>query len=113
MVDQPSQQTDLDVEIDRERVIVDKASLMELFRVCSVPACGSVIDPDNVTFYTQGAGMTVTATCLEHNHTKSWSSCSSVGEGREKVFSLNILLAAYTLFCGLNISQVGISFILL
>ena len=91
----------------KERVIVDKAALLKLFRVCSVPACGSVVDPDHVTVHTVGAGMTVTATCLQHQHETTWTSSSTVCEGRKKLFVINILLASYTLFCGLNISQVS------
>ena len=79
---------------------------MDLFRVCNTPNCGSIVDSDDTKVTTAGANITVTATCLENQHTQTWSSSSSVGEGHKRIFIVNILLAAYTLFCGLNISQV-------
>ena len=79
---------------------------MKLFQVCSSPGCGSIVDSDNITVHTKGAAMTVISTCLENNHTVTWSSSATVGEGRERTFTINILLATYTLFCGLNVSQV-------
>ena len=102
------QHANFEPEIWEERVIVDRPLLMQLFRVCSVPGCGSVVDPDDVIIRTQGAAMTVKAHCLNHNHTTTWSSSRTVGEGREVTYVINILLAAYTLFCGLNLSQVDL-----
>jgi hypothetical protein len=97
----------LDIEVCKERVIVEKEALLKLFKVCSFPSCGSVVDPDDVTVHTVGAAITVTATCLQNNHEQTWSSSNTVGEGRNKMFTINVLLAAFTLFCGLNISQVS------
>ena len=96
----------LDMEVMIERVLVDKPAILILFRVCSIQGCGAPIDPEDVIVHTDGAAMTVKATCLEH-HEISWKSCNTVGEGHSKIFVVNILLSAYTLFCGLNISQVG------
>ena len=96
----------LDKEVLTERVLVDKPAILNLFRVCSIQGCGAPIDPEDVIAHTDGAAMTVKATCLE-NHEISWKSCNTVGEGHSKIFVVNILLSAYTLFCGLNISQVG------
>ena len=95
-----------DQEVFTERIIVDKPAILDLFRVCSTQGCGAVIDPGDIVVHTYGAAMTVRATCLEHHET-FWKSSNSVGVGRNKIFAVNILLAAYTLFCGLNISQVG------
>ena len=95
----------LDKDVLIERIIVDRPALLSLFRVCSTQGCGALIDPGDVVVHTHGAAMTVRATCLE-NHEMFWKSSSIVGEGRKQIFVVNILLAAYTLFCGLNISQV-------
>lgn len=97
----------LDIEVCKERVIVEKEALLKLFQVCSFHSCGSVVDPDDVTVHMVGAAITVTATCLQNNHEQTWSSSRTVGEGRNKMFTINVLLAAFTLFCGLNISQVS------
>lgn len=91
--------------VNEERVIVDKACLMKLFRVCSEPLCGAIVDPEDVKTIHVGAALKIHATCL-NNHIQKWASSSSVLEGQKEAFTINILLAAYTLFCGLNISQV-------
>ena len=89
-----------------DRFIVDKSSLLQLFRFCSVEGCGSIIDQEDITFHEVGAAVVVKYTCLQH-HEQSWSSSSSVGEGHNKLYVINILLASFTLFCGLNLSQVS------
>ena len=73
--------------------------------MCSIQGCGAPIDLSDVIAHTEGAAMIVKATCLEHHET-SWKSCNAVGEGHNKIYVVNILLAAYTLLCALNISQV-------
>ena len=103
---------DIEKDIVTERFIVDKASLQKLFHFCTVENCGSIIDPSDVTFHKVGAAVIVKSTCL-NNHTQSWSSSNSVGEGHHRLFIINVLLAAYTLFCGLNISQVGLNMCIL
>ena len=95
----------LDKDVNEERFLVEKSALLSMFRVCSVPGCGTVIDSEDVTVHTVGAAVIVKATCLQH-HDLTWSSSSTVGDGHKKVFIINILLAAFTLFCGLNVSQV-------
>ena len=100
----------LEVGIKTERIVVDKPSLLELFRVCSEPHCGSIIDQEDVSIITVGAAITVKTTCLQNHHQQTWSSSTTVGEGHKRQFVINILLAAYTLFCGLNISQVSLYF---
>ena len=95
---------DLVAEMMTDRFIVEKTALVRLFRFCSVENCRSLIDPEDVTFHKKGAAVVVKYTCLNH-HDQSWSSSSSVGEGHHRFFVINILLAAFTLFCGLNISQ--------
>ena len=97
---------DLEPGVKTGRIIVDKSSLLQLFRVCSEPNCGALVDLSEVELTETGAAVNVKATCLK-NHVQNWSSSSSVGEGHKKMFTINILLAAYTLFCGLNISQVS------
>ena len=97
---------DLEPGVNTGRYLVDKSSLLQLFRVCNKPNCGALVDPTEVQLIETGAAINVKATCLE-NHDQEWSSSSSVGEGHKKMFTINILLAAYTLFCGLNISQVS------
>ena len=99
---------DLETDILTERFIVDKTSLQKLFHFCSVENCGSIIDPSDVTFHKVGAAVIVKSTCL-NNHSQSWSSSNSVGESHHRLFIINVLLAAYTLFCGLNISQVRLN----
>ena len=79
---------------------------MQLFKVCSIPQCGSIIDPEDVSSRTVGAAVIVNATCL-NNHAQTWSSSNLIGEGHERMYAINILLAAFTLFCGLNVSQVS------
>ena len=64
------------------------------------------MDPADVQFHTVGAAMTVKSLCLTNQHQQTWSSSATVAEGRKRLFVINILLAAYTLFCGLNISEV-------
>eukprot|EP00092_Neocalanus_flemingeri_P108804 GFUD01139746.1.p1 GENE.GFUD01139746.1~~GFUD01139746.1.p1 ORF type:complete len:185 (-),score=33.68 GFUD01139746.1:98-652(-) len=96
---------DLEPGVKTERLIVDKPLLMKLFQVCSEPSCGALIDPEEVKISEVGAAVTIHATCL-NNHNTNWSSSDAVGEGHKKTFTINILLACYTLFCGLNISQV-------
>ena len=93
--------------IKTERIVVDKPSILELFRVCSEPHCGSIIDQEDVLILTVGAAVTVKTACLQNHHQQTWSSSTAVGEGHKRQFVINILLAAYTLFCGLNISQVS------
>ena len=89
-----------------DRFIVDKSALLQLFRFCSVEGCGSIIDQEDITFHEVGAAVVVKCTCLQ-NHEQSWSSSSSVGEGHHQLYVINILLASFTLFCGLNMSQVS------
>ena len=96
----------LDQDVLTERIVVDRPALLGLFRVCSIQGCGAPIDPGDVVVHAHGAAVTVRATCLEH-HEVFWKSSNTVGHGRNQIFVVNILLAAYTLFCGLNISQVG------
>ena len=93
-----------------ERVIVEKSELLKLFQVCSHPNCGGLVDSDEIKVIEIGAAVKVKTTCLK-NHVLEWSSSSAVGEGENKWYTINILLAAYTLFCGLNISQVKDSYI--
>lgn len=95
----------LDEGIKEKRYIVDKSALLKLFKVCPEPKCGSVIDPDDIIVRSEGAAVIVKGICL-NNHDFSWASSLTAGEGREKMYIINILLAAFTLFCGLNISQV-------
>ena len=88
-----------------KRVICETDLLLYLFTVCKVPLCGSLIDRDNVKVYQKGAAITVNTTC-NNSHQSSWSSSKKVGEGRKKSNVINIEMAAYTLFSGLNITQV-------
>ena len=67
----------LDKEVLTERVLVDKAAILNLFRVCSIQGCGAPIDPVDVSARTDGAAMTVKATCLEHHET-TWKSCNTL-----------------------------------
>ena len=101
------EENNLEMGIKIDRVIVDKPALLELFKVCSVPNCGSIVDPADVQIHTVGAAITVKSVCLQNQHQQKWSSSATVAEGRKRLFVINILLAAYTLLCGLNISEVG------
>ena len=86
---------------------MEKSRLLQLFKVCSEPNCGAMIDPADVKVSEFGAAVKVTAMCLQ-NHPQEWSSSSSVGEGHKKTYTINIVMAAFTLFCGLNITQVKV-----
>ena len=105
----PVEEDTLEIGVKIDRVLVDKPALLDLFRVCSVPNCGSIVNPADVHINTVGAAMTVKSECLQNNHQQTWSSSATVAEGRKRLFVINILLAAYTLLCGLNISEVSIA----
>jgi len=90
---------------NKKRVIVEKDLLLKLFQVCNVPGCGSLVDEDDIKMTTLAAAVSVTATCC-NSHTYHWSTSTKVGEGKKQKFLINVLLASYTLLCGLNISQV-------
>lgn len=98
-------QEDSNPEIKSKRVIVDETCLLQLFKVCQEPMCGSSIDVDDLKIIEVGAALKVAGVCLNGHHF-TWESSQSLLEGRRKVYTINILMAAYTLFCGLNISQV-------
>ena len=96
----------LEKEVYDERLIVEKKSLLKLFEVCSTVGCGSLVDSEEIKFVKVGGAFKVKTTCL-NNHVNHFASSSSIGDGKEKIFVINILLAAYTLFCGLNFSRVA------
>ena len=87
-------------------MIVEKELLRDLFTVCNHPGCGCVIDRDDILMSTIGAAIIITVTC-DNSHNLKWSSSGKVGEGKKRMFLINILLASYVLLCGLNISQVS------
>ena len=89
-----------------KRVIVEKELLLNLFTVCNHPGCGCAIDRDDVQMCTVGAAIIITATC-DNSHTFKWSSSTKVGDGKKRMFLINILLASYVVLCGLNIAQVS------
>ena len=93
-----------------KRIIVETDLLLELFSVCKHPGCGSAIDRDNIQVKTTGAAVGINATC-NNSHENTWSSSSKVGEGKKQSNLINIEMAAYTLFSGLNISQVSLNII--
>ena len=101
---------ELEAEVYDERLIVEKKSLMKLLCVCSTLGCGSLVDSDDIKFVKVGGAFKVKSTCL-NNHVNHFESSSSIRDGKEKIFVINILLAAYTLFCGLNFSRVSMSHI--
>ena len=83
--------------------------------------CGDGIDPGNVETYQKGACLFVTGTCNSHHSFKvnnseniqksvnmifQWSSSPMKGEGHSETPAINILLAAYTLTCGMHVDQV-------
>ena len=92
--------------MEKKRVITETELLLDLFRVCNVVGCGSITDRDDIKLSTVGAAVIIEATCL-NNHTYKWSSSPKVGCGRKQMFLINILLATYSLVCGLDIGQVG------
>ena len=96
----------LEKEVYDERLIVEKKSLLKLFEVCSTVGCGSLVDSEEIKFVKVGGAFKVKTTCL-NNHVNHFASSSSIGDGKEKIFVINILLAAYMLFCGLNFSRVA------
>ena len=79
---------------------------MELFSTCNHPGCGIGVEREDIRITTVGAAMNVTATCMR-NHVYKWSTSSTVGEGKRQKYLINILLAAYSLLCGLNFGQVS------
>ena len=88
-----------------KRVIVEKDLLLNLFTVCNHPGCGSFIDRDDVQVITKGAAVSIRTICANF-HEYKWDSSSKVGESNKQMFLINILLAAYVVLCGLDISQV-------
>ena len=91
-----------------KRVIVEKDLLLNLFTVCNHPGCGTLIDRDDIQVITKGAAVSIRAIC-SNSHENKWDSSSKVGESKKQMFLINILLAAYVVLCGLDISQVLIS----
>ena len=91
--------------MDAPKAIVFMSCLMQLFSMCQVSECGSAIDPENIKVVQHGAVVVVRYTCNKH-HTGEWCSSPALGEGKNKVWVLNALLATYSLTCGLHISQV-------
>ena len=83
------------------------SSLLQLFSVCHTPGCSSSVDPSNREIKEHGAAIVVKYTCNNH-HSGEWSSSPTVGLGKSKVWTLNVLLATYSLVCGLHISQVSL-----
>ena len=88
-----------------KRVIVEKDLLINLFKVCKTPGCGSVIDRDDIQVTTKGAAVSIRAICSK-SHEHKWDSSSKVGESKKQMFLINIILAVYVVLCGLDISQV-------
>ena len=95
--------------LEAPKAIVFISCLLSLFRVCSVPSCHSAIDAENVHVHDVGAVVTVKWSC-NANHCGEWHSSPYVGTGRSKVGVLNIMLATYSLTCGLHITQVWIAY---
>ena len=89
-----------------KRVIVEKELLLDLFTVCNHPGCGCTIDRDDVQMSTVGAAIIITVTC-DNSHNFKWRSSAKVGDGKKRMFLINILLASYVVLCGLNIAQVS------
>ena len=81
--------------------------LKNLFSVCRHPGCGSAIDQDNIRVKTTGAAIRMDGVC-NNSHDNTWSSSKKVGEGKKQYNVVNVEMAAYTLFTGLNISQVNL-----
>ena len=95
----------LSAHLKADKVIVFLSCLMNLFAICQHSGCGSAIDPTNRGVVEHGAVMVVHYTC-NSNHCGQWSSSPAVGQGKGRVWVLNTVLAAYSLTCGLHISQV-------
>ena len=105
-MDDNSDDEEIEPEVHEERFIVEKSAFMEMFKVCNTLGCGAMIDPDDVQLKKIGGAVKVTGTCL-NNHKNIFKSSRSTHEGNKEIFVINILLAAYTLFCGLNFSHVS------
>ena len=102
---QPSQQSD----IEAKKAIVFLPSLLELFSVCRVGACGSGVDEENITVTANGAMLRVQCLC-NNNHQTSWDSGPMIGSGNQEVAVINILISVYCLTIGINIQQVRLIF---
>ena len=63
------------------------------------------MDRSNINILSIGAAVRVKVLC-NASHDFTWDSSSQVGEGKKKCFIINLYLAMFTLFTGLNISQV-------
>ena len=87
------------------KAIVFISSLLQLFSTCQVYGCQSAVDPANIEVRDIGAVIVIKYTCNE-NHSGEWCSSPFIGEGKNRVGVLNVLLATYSLTCGLHISQV-------
>ena len=64
-----------------------------------------MVDRDDVRIISSGAAVTVHAKCLDY-HNFVWSSSSKVGEAKQQMFLINIIMAVFIVLCGLDISQV-------
>jgi hypothetical protein len=75
----------------KKRVIVEEEQLLQLFKICRQPNCGSAIDPTEIKLCRTGAALQITATC-NNSHVEKWSSSSTIGAGHSKLFVINLLL---------------------
>ena len=91
--------------ISAEKAIVFLPSLLELFEVCRLPGCGGYCDPDNRKITYSGAMVSVTVTCNSGHHF-NWKSSPTVGQGKNQVSAINVLLGTYGYLCGINVKKV-------
>ena len=91
--------------IEAPKALVFISCLRQLFTKCGEDNCNSAIDPDNVHIRRIGAVAVVNYEC-NSGHCGEWSSSPYIGQKKEKVGVMNLLLASSILTCGLQISQV-------
>ena len=64
-----------------------------------------MVDRDDIKVTSIGAEVTVQSLCADSYHF-IWNSSAKVGESMHQMFLINIIMAAYIVLCGLDISQV-------
>ena len=81
-------------------------SLLQLFSICRTVNCGSCVEQDNINVVSNGAMISVKTLCNNH-HEMVWESSPCMGEGKQRVAVINVLLSSFTLLTGLHLKQVN------
>lgn len=91
--------------IETPKAIVFVPALLDAFKICREPNCGSYVEKENMKCKTVGASISIECLC-NNNHFRVWNSSPVVGTGKEAIAVINILLATFCLTVGLHVNQV-------